>query len=843
MAAAMVFLLIGVGRAAAHANLERAEPAPNSRLATAPEAIHLWFSEPVEPSFSKIELRDGSGAVAPTNPTEFAESNHQMALRPGDLPDGVYTVSWRVVSATDGHPTTGSYPITIGAGVSGAGGVVTSINTPVPAESAVVRWLNLLSMAAITGLPAFAVLIAAPSEQKPRHARRLWTATWIGWLAVGITSILTLLLQASILSGMGITPDALAQTAFETRFGSLWVARVVLWISYGLFLMFLTRPYVPLMVVAGLILVSQSLFSHASGVANAAPFIAADWLHLASMGTWIGGLIGLVVSIPYLREQPKLLGAWVARFSNMARVAVGLLVVTGVIAGIEHVGTLDALSTTPYGIALLVKLLLFLPLMFVAAVNLILTSYKLRMGEAVWSGRLRALVGIELTLAVAIIGAVGVMTAIPPAKIAFAERQAAAIPPPPDSTFFEMQIKEGVMVHLTITPGMVGENTFIVDLLDEETGVPIDDASLIRMRLTHQTENLGESELRPVLTSDGQYEAVGSNLSLPGEWRVRVNIQRPGHFDTLVDFEPRLPSADDLATRAAVMALQETGQALPMPPSTPTPSPFTDDIPVRMVTARNGNPPLLLTQGGTLLRPSESGYQPLTFDAPIRDAYMGLGDILWAATDAGLYRFKDEQWEQIGDFPADHVLSTHGYVFALGDGGILRAGEGGIELDVRRIDVPLMNQKADELVMLSNHTHVLLNGSDVYQTTSLGLGWKPLDAPENVIRIAPDADGNLLAVTDDALLEWDWTTSAWTTRAQLSGGADVSDVAIFNNMVYALMDGGLVRLTRLGWEQVVVSNAPESVLTDIAFQFPDTLWALDAGARMVYSSKDGTEWE
>jgi mono/diheme cytochrome c family protein len=37
---------------------------------------------------------------------------------------------------------------------------------------------------------------------------------------------------------------------------------------------------------------------------------------------------------------------------------------------------------------------------------------------------------------------------------------------------------------------------------------------------------------------EGNYVASGTNLSLPGEWRIRVMMQRPGEYDTVVDFTP-----------------------------------------------------------------------------------------------------------------------------------------------------------------------------------------------------------------------------------------------------------------------------------------------------------------
>lgn len=96
--------------AAAHARLVASVPAVDAALDSMPDAIVLTFSEPVEPAFSKVELKGadqlpaGTLAVAP-DPADPASI--RVAL-PDGLPAGHYSVTWTVVAA-DGHKTTGSY--------------------------------------------------------------------------------------------------------------------------------------------------------------------------------------------------------------------------------------------------------------------------------------------------------------------------------------------------------------------------------------------------------------------------------------------------------------------------------------------------------------------------------------------------------------------------------------------------------------------------------------------------------------------------------------------------------------------------------------------------------------
>ncbi len=73
-------------------------------------------------------------------------------------------------------------------------------------------------------------------------------------------------------------------------------------------------------------------------------------------------------------------------------------------------------------------------------------------------------------------------------------------------------------------------------MLFDQDGNPIEYASLIRLRFTSPNPSIGRSELRPEPVGNGVYRAEGSNLSIPGEWEIRMTVQRPQQFDTLYDF-------------------------------------------------------------------------------------------------------------------------------------------------------------------------------------------------------------------------------------------------------------------------------------------------------------------
>jgi copper transport protein len=216
---------------------------------------------------------------------------------------------------------------------------------------------------------------------------------------------------------------------------------------------------------------------------------------------------------------------------------VAVLIVTGLYSALVEVGSVAALIDSLYGRALLVKMILFAPLLLVASVNLFLTPRGLRAGEVVWSKRLRGLVGVEITLMVGIFAAVAVMASADPARASLASRL-----PPPDHSFSDYKEVDDIHIHFDVVPGWVGQNDFYVTLLTK-AGDPIDDASLIRVRFDNQTQPVGQSEVRPQPVGNGEYKISGANLSVPGTWRARVTVQRPDKFDSLADFSLDMQNA------------------------------------------------------------------------------------------------------------------------------------------------------------------------------------------------------------------------------------------------------------------------------------------------------------
>ncbi len=528
----------------AHASLSRSEPASNAVLEESPSEIRLWFTEPLEPSFSRIRLRDTSGSVIETEASQIDNNDPmQMFVPVSNLPDGVYTVVWQVVSTADGHLTSGNFAFTVGEAVTGSSAAIQT--TVVSQESTLIRWFYLLSLSLAIGSMAFWLFVWQPSmPEKPTQVEpRLYWLMCAGWVLLGISSVLMLMLHVSGLTGTslwGALFDPALALAFETRYGQLWLARAALWVMLGVALYAGRKDALFLwigLMIGTLITAGHSFASHASAAPDRTAAVFVDVLHTFATALWLGGLVQFANALLWAKQRAdsstQLVAKFVQHFSNYARVAVAVLVVTGSYSAWLQVGSVTALLTTQYGHTLLLKLILFAPLLLIAAVNLVFTARGLARGDTIWVGRLRSLIGAEIALMVGILVTVGALTSINPGRAELAGQEASILEP---DTAVTMQITDELHAHMEITPGWVGENRFQLGLYDIQNTEAVNDATSIRLRFENLTQNLGTSELRPTFVGDGVYVATGANLSVPGRWRIRMTLQRPDRFDTVLDF-------------------------------------------------------------------------------------------------------------------------------------------------------------------------------------------------------------------------------------------------------------------------------------------------------------------
>jgi methionine-rich copper-binding protein CopC len=96
----------------AHAFLDHAEPRVGSSVPTAPRQLSLWFTQELEPAFSRVEVQNSAGARVDQGRPHFGPANvMHVGLRA--LPPGTYRVIWHALSV-DTHTTEGNFTFRVG---------------------------------------------------------------------------------------------------------------------------------------------------------------------------------------------------------------------------------------------------------------------------------------------------------------------------------------------------------------------------------------------------------------------------------------------------------------------------------------------------------------------------------------------------------------------------------------------------------------------------------------------------------------------------------------------------------------------------------------------------------
>jgi putative copper export protein len=156
------------------------------------------------------------------------------------------------------------------------------------------------------------------------------------------------------------------------------------------------------------------LSGHAAGVTGIGKLaVVNDALHVAAAGAWLGTLaVLMIVAIPAIRQLESAHDGAAAdavdRFSPLALVCGSLVLLSGALNAVMHLGSPAQLWSTGYGRTLLVKL------MFVGAVGIMgVVNWRIirpRLRDRVGMRRLRTSASLELAFAACVIIVTAILT-------------------------------------------------------------------------------------------------------------------------------------------------------------------------------------------------------------------------------------------------------------------------------------------------------------------------------------------------------------------------------------------------------------------------------------------------
>lgn len=260
------------------------------------------------------------------------------------------------------------------------------------------RWLLLVGLCLLVGA-SFVATVIHPTPR--RSLLRLSAVAWIAAIA-GLGLVLLTLVGEEL--------DVPLWRVAALRTAPLLVAGIAIVAERGA-PQPSTRGMATIGVAAAAAMLADVGTTHLSHAAEAHPEhveVLVHWIHVVGVGTWVGGLAALLVSLP--REGGTAIASVVRRFSVSAGIGIGVVSVTGLMRAIQELGPLDNLLTTDFGRLLVAKSVLLVALAALGAGQRLVSVPA----ASRWLGPLRRIGGTELAVGAVVLLLASALVNVPP---------------------------------------------------------------------------------------------------------------------------------------------------------------------------------------------------------------------------------------------------------------------------------------------------------------------------------------------------------------------------------------------------------------------------------------------
>ena len=530
--------------ALAHAQLTGSEPHSGQLLTKVPRAIEFEFGEDVEAKFGAINLYDPDGSKVEVGPVAHPQgrSNWISTEVRGTGKPGAWTAVYRVVSA-DGHPVSGGVVFNVGHRGTAARSVAqlsSSTSTPksVDIGMGLARALSFVAIALGLGTVLFFVLVLRPTGIPFREetSRLLSRLTRVAAAVGALASVIGVWAQTSIASNESLTqsldPESLSST-LSTRFGLVAALALAAWILVALSAAKAIREEkvwaVSLLSVALAFLAAvPALGGHAATQEPIGIFAPLNVVHVIAVSFWAGGVVvlfGMTRSQQgSTRASEESTRQVFLRFSALAAWAVAIVILTGVGESLINLSSVRQLTSTPYGRAILVKILLSCMLVAGGAWQ---RKRGIRLLKRTTAGGwvpVRRALGLETAVFIAVFGVTAALASYAPSSA-----ESTRGPVSRSAVVGPMQ------VQMTVDPAAIGVNQIHLYLLNAKTGVQITSANEVTVSEKLADKSIGPLVQKAVSAGPGHWIVSAASFPAVGEWTLNVTV-RVGEFD---QFETR----------------------------------------------------------------------------------------------------------------------------------------------------------------------------------------------------------------------------------------------------------------------------------------------------------------
>ena len=568
--------------AGAHPYTLEAIPPQMSSAPVGTDRVIVFYSEALEADFSSLRVFDSGGDQIDNRDTGYYRGEESLVVTTPPLEEGVYTVTSKVLSKVDGHLVPDAF-------VFGVGDVAVQDAPDRPSElifypEAAARFPGLAGQAVVLGAAIAAVAVwgtqrrdwmgpGAAAAAESAFRGRFLSVTGAGIIAVLASNVLILAVQTARLEAS--VPDVL-----QTSFGAVWAARMG--ISAALLAAWFAfgrgggggggsaRRYLPILAVSLALISTTSMIGH--GAASGQPgAVALDYVHSLVAAAWIGGVVLFAFAI-----LPSLSGAgggWgeaaalamIPRFSIMATVALGAVVVSGPVLMWMLESDVGVIAESTYGRLIMAKILIAAAMVGMGAYHQfgIQRGAEGRVGPGGVnvSRRLGRALRAESAMGIALLGVVALLAngTLPAGEI----QPAGA--PPAGRGFSAVEFAESARFAVEVYPFASGSNTVTARVTDPRGGA-LADLEAVKVKVSNPERGITPIEVEMAGAGDGAEFAGEATFGFSGRWLVEVEAQRAGAANEAVSLHLLVkPRLGDL--RADITEYELPGGGKPLYPA------------------------------------------------------------------------------------------------------------------------------------------------------------------------------------------------------------------------------------------------------------------------------------
>ena len=487
--------------AAAHARLLSSTPANGAAIPTMPPDIVLSFSEPVATGSARVSLSTTlTGSPPEVGDVVVDGANVRFAVGGARTDRQTVTVAWRVVSATDGHETTGLVIFSVGTGLPPRIGAAGSTENP--------RWPSLALRA--LGLLGLALQAAALAG---------------GWIGNPSLALRTGLVGAAM-AGVGFVADAVERDLLGRQSGQLLLG------AAAMALLVVPAIWARRTVVGGipwlLAVATVVAGGHAAGDADRLLATVVGTTHAALGLAWAGLILGLALSAMHGAPEAAL-----RRLGPVALAGVLALTLAGLALTVLRVDGIRNLGDLTYGRLILAKQVLLAAAVATAAANRLVLLPRLPGPR--WAAAARPVLAFEALVLAGAVAVAGALSSTPPADgpraVPVATR---AIPIAEES--------EAGLLAVRVASQITGaEDDELLLTVRGRDGRPVGDIQ--RLIVAASVMPPGEVAPTPVSRTDATplsststevaFSVPATGLAVGGVWTLEITVRRAGLEDAV----------------------------------------------------------------------------------------------------------------------------------------------------------------------------------------------------------------------------------------------------------------------------------------------------------------------